>query len=213
MSSTSRQPGYHRLAPTQNCRSARSKLRPWLPPLEDDELLSQTQVLRHQQRLRLEERRDRPPDPLYHPSLPLLSPQRECSIPSDEREVPRMGFLRPTAKYWALNPMRRSARHLDLTRAKPARGARTFRRERERYRPQFSHRPCLRLSGRGREYCPQQDFPDGPQEAPLACRRSCSCSGRRPATARARLTRRPVRRAPNRLDPGARTPSFRRPVP
>jgi hypothetical protein len=37
-----------------------------LPTLEDDELLSQTQVLRHQQRLRLEERRDRPPHPFYH---------------------------------------------------------------------------------------------------------------------------------------------------
>jgi hypothetical protein len=39
---------------------------PWLPTLEDDELLSQTQVLRHQQRLRLEERRDRPRYPSYH---------------------------------------------------------------------------------------------------------------------------------------------------
>jgi hypothetical protein len=56
----------------------------WLPKLEDNELLSQTQVLRYQQRLRLEKRRNRPRHPAYHPSLPLLSPQQECPIPSDE---------------------------------------------------------------------------------------------------------------------------------
>src|SRR5262249_44295314 len=46
--------------------------RSWLPALEDNQLLAQTQVLRHQQRLRLEERRDCPPHPSYHRSLPLI---------------------------------------------------------------------------------------------------------------------------------------------
>ena len=45
---------------------------PWLPTQEDDQLLSQTHVLRYQQRLRLEEPYYRPGDPTNHQSLPLI---------------------------------------------------------------------------------------------------------------------------------------------
>src|SRR4030095_13087628 len=71
MSSTSRQPEYHCLARIQKCR--------WHHPIGavaadagDHQLLSQTHVLRYQQRLRLEERHYLPGDPKNHQYIPLI---------------------------------------------------------------------------------------------------------------------------------------------
>ena len=72
---------------------------PWRATLEDNQLLSQAQVLCHQQRLRLQKCRDRPRHPSYHKSLPLIVAAAGVLHPIRLERSSRMRFLRPTGKF------------------------------------------------------------------------------------------------------------------